>query len=190
MSVAPTELASCRQQTIHDSVDTAAPDWFSRLGLPLAPRECAAIAAMLGALGYSPDTAIVVVIDWSDAATVLRGQEWDSRWWDLEEAERERLWCAAGDQMLDAVLLDRLAAISNVHEHPIREGAARAGARDGVIDSGLVRAAADAAALAAHQCGLSTLAAVQAEHYFQHKFELFSAGRWPLGVVAGSFLVF
>ncbi|MEP7085499.1 MAG: hypothetical protein ABI854_12230 [Betaproteobacteria bacterium] len=145
---------------------------------------------MLGALDYAPDTSIVVATGWSEAAKVLRGQAWDSRWWDLEEEERERLWSAAGDQMLEAVLLERLAALSNAHELLIRDGAAQAAARDSVTDSGLIRAAAEAAALAAHQRALSTLAAAPPEHYFQHKFELFSAGRWPLGVVDGSFLIF
>ncbi len=167
-----------------------APAWFSRLGLPLAAGERAHIAAMLAALDYAPGTAIVVAATWSDAAQVLRGQEWDSRWWDIEEEERERLWSAAGERLLEADLLERLAEMSNAHSAAIRKGATLAAARGGVSDTGLVRAAADTAALAAHQRALSRLAGAPAEHYFQHKFDLFAGGRWPLGVAGGSFLVF
>ena len=164
--------------------------WFSRLGLPLEPAELQHIGAILGAFDYGPDTPIAVAATWNEAAHVLRGQEWDNRWWDSEEEGRERLWDAASERLIESELLARLGAMTGSLADPIRAGAAKAAARAGITDAGVIAAATGAASLAAHQRGVAHLAGAPAGHYFHHKFELFAAGRWPFGVVDGRYIVF
>jgi hypothetical protein len=167
-----------------------APAWFTRVGLPLHAQEQASIAAMLRDLGFAPDAPIVGAASWWDAAQVIRAEEWDSRWWDAEEEERERLWSVAAERLTEGELLARLTEVTAALGDPVRNGALLAASRSGVADPGLVRAAVDAALLAAHQQALAGLAVAPEGHYFRRKFELFAAGRWPLGIFSGQYVVF
>jgi hypothetical protein len=106
------------------------------------------------------------------------------------EEERERLWSAASERLTEGELLARLTAATAALGDSVRRGAARAAASGGVSDPGLIRAAVDAALLAAHQHALAVVAGADEAHYFRHKFELFAAGRWPLGVHSGRYVVF
>lgn len=164
--------------------------WFSRVGFPLEPDERRHVAAILEAFDYRPDTPIDVAATWNDAAQVLRGQEWDNRWWDSEEEGRERLWDTASERLIESELSARLTAMTGSMADPIREGAGNGAARAGITDTGLIRAATDAASLAAHQQCMAHLAGAPAGHYFHHKFKLFAGGRWPFGVVDGRYIVF
>lgn len=170
--------------------DSGVPAWFACVGLPLNAQEQASIAGMLRDLDFAADTPIVGVASWWDAARVIHAEEWDTRWWDAEEAERERLWSAAAERLMESELLARLTAVTAAFGDPARNGAALAAARAHVGDPGVIRAAAEAAVLAAHQRALADLADAAAEHYFRRKFELFAAGRWPLGVFSGNYVVF
>jgi hypothetical protein len=171
-------------------INSGVPAWFTCVGLPLSAPEHDSIAAMLRELDFVPGALVVGAASWWDAAQILRAEEWDSRWWDAEEEERERLWSVAAERLTEAELLARLTAVTAALGDPVRNGASLAAARDGVADPGLVRAAADAALLAAHQRALASLAGAAEGHYFRRKFELFAAGRWPLGVFSGKYVVF
>jgi hypothetical protein len=168
----------------------AAPAWFTRVGLPLNAQEHARITAMLRDLDFAPGAPIVGATSWGEAAQVLRAEEWDNRWWDAEEEERERLWNLAADRLTEGELLARLTAVTAELGDPVRNGASLAASRAGMADPGLVRGAADAALLAAHQRALADLAGAAAGHYFRRKFELFAAGRWPLGTFSGKYVLF
>ena len=187
-----TQEADARElrMSLQAQMGSAAPAWFMRIGLPLSAPEQAGIAAMLRDLAFAPGTPIAGVASWADAAQFLRAEEWDNRWWDAEEEERERLWSVAAERMTEGELLARLTAVTAALGDPVRNGASLAASRSGVADPGLVRAAVDAALLAAHQQALAGLAVAPAGHYFQRKFELFAAGRWPLGVFSGKYVVF
>lgn len=176
--------------TRHPRMISASPVWFARVGLPLSEQEQAGITQMLGGLEFAAGLAHAGAASWWDAAQVLRADETDSRRWDAEEAERERLWSLAAERWTEDDLLARLTAFTAPLGHPVRSAAGIAASRMGVADPGLVRAAADAALLAAHQHVLADLAQVAGDHYFRRKFELFAAGRWPLGVLTGKFIVF
>lgn len=175
---------------VPEAMNPAAPAWFARVGLPLLAQEQASIVAMLRELDFAPGAPLVGAASWRDAAHVIRVEEWDSRWWDAEEEERERLWGVAAERLTEGELLARLTAVTVALGDPVRKGASLASSHGGVADPGLVRAAADAVLLAAHQQALADLAGAAAGHYFRRKFELFAAGRWPLGVFSGKYVVF
>ena len=54
----------------------------------------------------------------------------------------------------------------------------------------IIQAATGAAAHACHQAALVLAAGGDDEHPFTFKYQLFEAGRWPLGIIGGSFAIF
>ena len=166
------------------------PAWFARVGLPFDAEEQAGIIALKCGLDIAAGAAIAGAASWWDAAQFIRADAWDSRWWDAEEEERERLWGVAAERLTEEALLGRLTSCTGELAGTVRIAATFAASRAGVGDPELIRAAIDAALLAAHQQALAELAMVDSGHYFRRKFELFAAGRWPLGVCAGRYVVF
>jgi hypothetical protein len=164
--------------------------FFERLGVPLDETERAALAAVVnGVPGWMSLTAGRVE-SWIELARIVQSQHADDDWADWEEGERERLWSLASEQHTEHDLHRRLSAMNEALSSDAAHAASQAAERDGVADAGLVGAAAAAALLAAHQASLVGLAGLAPEHYFRLKFELFRAGRWPLGVVDGVYRVF
>ena len=170
--------------------DPSSPAWFARVGLPLLDHERTGVVAMLDAFGFAAGAGVAGATSWWDAAQIIRAEESDSRRWDAEEEERERLWLFAAERLTEEDLLAQLAQASARWSDAVRDAAMAAAARAGVADPGLVRAAADAALLAVHHCALADLAGAAEGHYFRRKFRLFAAGRWPLGMLAGKYVVF
>jgi hypothetical protein len=164
--------------------------WFACLGLPLVPADVRDARAYLQALDYPPETTIAAVADWLGAEAITRDPQWDRTWWALEEDERARLMQVARDHVGDDALLERLTAATELASQSIHGAAAIAAERDGVADAALVRAASGAASMALHGAALARLAGQGPEHLFVRKYALFESGRWPLGVVGGSFYLF
>ena len=164
--------------------------WFSRLGALLRDDEREEVRAMLEALDFAPRAEVVAIASWSGVGAVLRAEERDSRGWDAEEAERERLWASAALRMPESDLLDALDAAHQPLRAVIQAAAAAAAARAGIADAAMIAEAAGAALLAAHQGELAVLAGAAEAHYFRRKFRFFAGGRWPLGICDGRFIVF
>src|SRR5262245_33106160 len=164
--------------------------WFACLGLPLGRGEVRDARIYLQALDYAPGIAISAVPDWQHVEAITRDPDWDRTWWEREEDERLRLMQLARDRVGHAALLERLTAATELASQSIHGAAAIAAERDGVADAALVRAASGAASMALHGAALARLAGRGAEHVFVRKYALFESGRWPLGVVRGSFHLF
>lgn len=167
-----------------------APAWFSCLGVPLAPAERWEVSALLREQGTAPDAEVVGIGSWWEAARTLQACDRDPCWWEWEENERERLWALAADRHGEVDLLRQLTETTDAQRAAIRAAAEAAALRDRVGDADLVRAAAGAALLAAHQDGLAELAGAASRHYFRRKLALFAAGRWPIGLCGERFVVF
>lgn len=164
--------------------------WFSCLGLALGESEFDRIKGYLAGIGAPQATEIITVAHWSEAAEVIRNPRWDSGWWDREEAERRRLISEAEKNIGRTVLLKDLTDATDRLSEAVHGAAAVAAARDGVADAGLIRAAAGAATMAAHQYELSRIAGAADDHPFACKFALFHGGRWPLGIFESRFVIF
>jgi hypothetical protein len=164
--------------------------WFACLGLALGPADLREARAYLQALGYPPETPVAAVAGWKQAEAITRDPSWDRTWWVREEQERERLMGVAQEKLSRDALLERLTAATEMVSQSIHGAAAIAAERDGVADAALVRAASGAATMALHGAALARLAGQGPEHLFVRKYTLFESGRWPLGVVGGSFHLF
>jgi len=169
---------------------TAASAWFSRVGLPLADADVAAIRAMLADEAERVRADIRGVAHWHEVGEVIRAVDWDSAAWDREEEERQRLWHCATERLDESAVLRELSLLTDALAAAVQGAAAGAAERDRVADPGLVRAASGAVLMAAHQSALARLAGEDAAHFFVRRFAVFERGRWPLGLYRGQYIVF
>lgn len=163
--------------------------WFSALGDPLSPSEIADGEAYCAELGF-PHAAVVPVESWEDAEAAIRNPDWNSEWWEAEEALRANLIAEAAAEAPEEDILAALTAVTARASEVVHGQAAVAAARAGIADEALIRAAAGAATQACYQAALVLAAGAGDDHPFAVKFRLYEAGRWPLGIVGATFGVF
>lgn len=163
--------------------------WFTRLGLPLSACEHDHMRAYLDAADGGA-ASVHRVASWLEAERIARDPAWDRSWWTREEAERVRLMAIAGQRLGARALLQHLSAAAVPATEAIHAAATNAAERDDITDAGLVRAASGAAAMALHAAALAAIADQGSDHPFMRKYVLFQDGRWPLGIVGGTFHLF
>jgi len=164
--------------------------WFSRVGLPLAEDERAAIGALLRiAMPHAP-VAITVLASWQETVAFVHAAAHDSAWWNEEEEERELLWTKAAEDRTEATLFDLLTAATRGLDAELRDAACAAMAAAGAVDAAIAGEAAAMASLAAHQRALAEIAGAGSGHRFVRKHALFKGGRWPVGYHSARFVIF
>ena len=174
--------------------------WFAMAGEALAEGERADMAAYLDALGLGA-ARIEDVAGWAEAEAEIKRRDWDPRWWEGEEARRRALSQAAQARWGERALLAALTGLIEEVSGTVHGAAAVAATRGGSADSGLIRAAAGAATMAAHQAAIEAAAGEAADagtggsllrdggRPFAAKFRLFEGGHWPLCLRDGAFFV-
>lgn len=164
--------------------------WFSAAGERLTEIERADAASYVLALGF-PEVGIVQAFDWEEAEEATRNPDWNTAWWEAEEQLRAGLSTVAVDLAGDEqAVLVALTNVTSKASQAVHGAAETAAARFGVDDDELIRAAAGAATQAAYQAALVIAAAEDEDHPFALKFGLFQGGRWPLGIIGGTFSIF
>ena len=163
--------------------------WFRALGETPTAADRRMAVAYGAALGF-PEAEAAFLTDWEDAAAAAETGDFNSPAWEAEEQLRAGLT----DQVLavlDEDMLDMVA--THVAESVIAsvEDAAHEAAEHLRIDDGeFVRAVTGAAMQAVHQALLAMLAGADDDHPFALRFRLFERGRWPIGILGASFLVY
>jgi hypothetical protein len=165
-------------------------DWFFMLGEPPAESERALVRGYLSGLCLDGQTAIASVATFVEAARIISHPDWDRRWWDAEQRERERLRAKAASGRDDTQLLQALSQSAEQAIVAPHGAAAVQAARVGCSDPGLIRAAAGALGEALYLAKLAELASEPPSHPFSSKLALFTGGHWPLGLVEGKFYLF
>jgi len=165
------------------------PRWFARIGQALDDAERVRIADA-GRLHAPVAAEAVVVTSWLEAARILDAEDRDSRNWDAQEEERERLWELGCDRFTESELLGRLNAVRDRWTTSIHEAAQAAAQRAGIADPRFALEALAAALLALNHGELAMLADAEAGHPFHRTLDLFVHGRWPLGLVNGCTMIF
>lgn len=163
--------------------------WFAALGAPLDAAAAAAARAYLDALGF-PDARIAPVTDFAEAGAAAESLDWDNAAWEAEESLRADLTAQAAARFGEAALTEALVAVRARAGAAARIGADEAAAMFGEQDDALINAAVGAAIQACHQAALVLAAGADIDHPFAHKFRLFEAGRWPVGLAGLSLNLF
>ncbi len=163
--------------------------WFSRLGERISAEDRANAKAYVEALGF-PDAEIAEVGDWSEAVIAATNLDIDTPAFDAEEQIRSALTAEALELMDEELLTFALTHLSGSIAELVEDAAADAALRAGYDDDETIRAAAGAAIQAAHQAALVLAAGAEDEPAPAHKFRLFEAGRWPLGLIGMTLHIF
>lgn len=173
-------------EQVKTELHTAA--WFAALGEPLTDGDRADADAYARALGLG---ALVLgqARDWPEAERILKAPDWSSTWWDREEAQRRRLLGEAEARYPERALWTALTELTTEVGDVVHGKAGVAAARMAGAAKASIHVAAGAAAQAAYQLALARLAE-DAASPFESKFRLFAAGRWPLGVVGSTLVLF
>jgi hypothetical protein len=162
--------------------------WFAALGEPLTDGDRADADSYAKALGLGT-LVLGQARDWPEAERVLKAPDWSPTWWDREEARRRRLVAEAGERYPERALWASLTELTTEAGDVVHGRAGVAAARMGNAAKASIHVAAGAAAQAAYQLALARLAG-DAASPFESKFRLFAAGRWPLGVVGSTLVLF
>jgi hypothetical protein len=168
--------------------ETRAAAWFAALGEPLTEGDRNDATAYAMALGLGP-LRVVQAHDWPEAERVLKAPDWSPAWWDREEELRQRLLARAEARYPERKLWTALTELTTDAGEIVHGKAATAASRMGGAAKASIHVAAGAAAQAAYQLALARLAE-DAASPFESKFRLFAAGRWPLGVVGSTLVLF
>jgi hypothetical protein len=163
--------------------------WFTRLGERMSRGDRLLAEAYIEALGF-PDAGIAEVADWSEAVIAATNLDVDTPAFEAEEQIRAALTADALELMDEELLTFALTHVSSAIAEIVESAAADAALRAGYDDEETIRAAAGAAIQAAHQAALVLAAGVEDEPAPAHKFRLFEAGRWPLGLIGSTLHIF
>lgn len=170
------------------TVDIPRLNWFSAVGMALAPAAIAVAERYVAALGLEP-VPVAPVASWREAAATAQRPDWSRDWWQAESTCEQALQRQGAARFGLQPVLAALTALAEISAE-LHACAVAALATAGLDDPALAKVAAGAAAQACHQCGLALLAGSETGRAFTAKFELFAAGRWPLGIVGGTCFVF
>lgn len=162
--------------------------WFAALGEPLTEGDRADANAYATALGLGT-LVLGQASDWPEAERVLKAPDWSPAWWNREEQLRRRLLAEAEARYPERTLWTALTELTTEAGEIVHGKAAAAASRMGGAAKASVHVAAGAAAQAAYQLALARLVSDHASP-FESKFRLFAAGRWPLGVVGSTLVLF
>jgi hypothetical protein len=162
--------------------------WFAALGERLTDGDRADADAYARALGLGA-LLLGQARDWPEAERVLKAPDWSPAWWDREEAQRRRLLAEAHARYPERALWTALTELTTELGETVHGKAGVAAVRMGGAAKASIHVAAGAAAQAAYQLALARLTS-DAASPFESKFRLFAAGRWPLGVVGSTLILF
>ena len=167
--------------SLHTEVRAAS--WFAALGEELAEGD------LVDARAYAGVSDVVRVASWPEAEAFLKSADASLDLWDREEALRKELLAAAEGRYPERALWTALTELTTEAGDLVHGKAATAAMRAGNAAAASIHVAAGAASQAVYQLAVARLAGVEPTS-FDSKFRLFAAGRWPLGVLGSSLLLF
>jgi hypothetical protein len=163
--------------------------WFRTLG-EAPDREMVTLArAYAEALGF-PEAEPAFLADWEEAADAAENTEINSPAWEAEEQLRASavadVLAVLDEQTLEMVMTHAAQTVAE----PIEAAADEAAQELRIVDEAFVRATSGAAAQATYQAALAAMTGAAEDHPFALRFQLFEKGRWPIGIIGNSFLIF
>ncbi|MCX7361070.1 MAG: hypothetical protein NTV97_04195 [Alphaproteobacteria bacterium] len=174
-------LPSTLLATVREEVRAAS--WFAALGEELTEGDRSDAQAYAGVPG------VLRIETWPEAETFLKSADTSLEWWDREEALRKELLTEAERRYPERALWTALTELTIEAGDLVHGKAATAAMRAGNAAAASIHVAAGAASQAVYQLAVARLAGTEATP-FDSKFRLFAAGRWPLGVMGSSLLLF
>ncbi|MGD8325746.1 MAG: hypothetical protein PVF65_02415 [Sphingomonadales bacterium] len=166
-------------------------DWFSRVGTPPDAMVARHAEDYLSSLGF-PDIYVTPIDHWEDAAAAAESLDLNNPAWETEEQARATLIEDVVALYGEDHVADLLQPIEAVAVQVLDEAALNIMDQHRLQDEEIVRAAIGAAVQICHLAALVLLSGDEdlEDHPFFHKFRLFEAGHWPIGIAGSSFNLF
>lgn len=163
--------------------------WFRTLGEEPDAETARIAGEYAAALGF-PEAEPAFMPDWEDAAAAAENTEFNSPAWEAEEQLRaaltDEVLLAIDGQTLEMVMTHVAQAVTEAIDDAAKEAAEYLR----IEDEAFVLATSGAAAQAVYQAALVGMAGEEEEHPLSLRFQLFERGRWPIGIIGNSFLIF
>ncbi len=163
--------------------------WFRALGEDPDSETLRLARDYAQALGF-PEAEPAILYDWEDAASAAENTEFNSPAWEAEEQLRaaltDEVLLAIDGQVLEMVMTHVAQALTDSIDDAAKEAAEFLR----IDDESFVLATSGAAAQAVYQAALVGMAGEEEEHPLSLRFQLFERGRWPIGIIGNSFLIF
>ncbi|NVJ71296.1 MAG: hypothetical protein HWE08_13125 [Alphaproteobacteria bacterium] len=163
--------------------------WFRTVGEDPDMETVNLARAYAEALGF-PEAEPGFLGDWEEAADAAENTEINSPAWEAEEQLRAALTDdvlgVLDEQTLEMVMTHVASGVSEA----IEQGATEAAQELRIFDEEFVRATSGAAVAASYQAALAAMTGADEDHPFALRFQLFEKGRWPIGIIGNSFLIF
>lgn len=163
--------------------------WFRTLGEDPDRRTVDLASAYANALGF-PEAYPAFMADWEEAADAAENTEVNSPAWEAEEQLRATLTNDALDVLDEQTLEMVMTHVAQGTSDAIESAAMEAAQELRIFDEEFVRATTGAAVQATYQAALAAMTGAEEDHPFVLRFQLFEKGRWPIGIIGNSFLVF
>lgn len=163
--------------------------WFRALGEDPDRRTVDIARAYADALGF-PEADPAFLADWEEAADAAENTEINSPAWEAEEQLRAALTDDALDVLDEQTLEMVMTHVATETSEAIEQAAMEAAQELRIFDEEFVRAVSGAAVQAVYQATLAAITGADEDHPFVLRFQLFEKGRWPIGVIGNSFLIF
>ncbi|WP_417459389.1 hypothetical protein [Kordiimonas sp.] len=163
--------------------------WFRTLGEDVDRRTVDLARAYANALGF-PEAYPAFMADWEEAADAAENTEVNSPAWEAEEQLRATLTDDALDVLDEQTLEMVMTHVAQGTSEAIEAAAMEAAQELRIFDEEFVRATSGAAVQATYQAALAAMTGAEEDHPFVLRFQLFEKGRWPIGIIGNSFLIF
>jgi len=162
--------------------------WFEATGNSLGQEEIKIATLYLKALGVKHRD-ITVVREWKAVRNVACRADWMPTWWKTERDLSVALTAESKAVLGDRLFHSRMTQIMRKIFDPVPRGVSDILFSLDIRDEALVKSATGAVTEAVHQAALGTMKVSNNNHPFLYKFQLFRAGRWPLGVYGDKFFI-
>ena len=162
--------------------------WFEAAGKLLNQEEKTMTTLYLKALGVKHRD-INVVKEWQTVQKVACRADWVPTWWQTERDLSVALTAESKAVLGDGLFHSRMTQIMSKIFDPVPREVSDILLSLDIRDEALIKSATGAATEAVHQAALGTIKVSNNNHPFLYKFQLFRAGRWPLGVYDDTFFI-
>lgn len=128
--------------------------------------------------------------DWFDAADGAESLDMNSPGWEAEEQMRAGLTSDILAMIPEDVFEMVMAHVMQAIAPMILDAVAEAADYLRIEDKSFATAAEGAAFQACHTAALVMMAGEESNHPFAIRFRIFEEGRWPIGIIGSSFLIY
>lgn len=163
--------------------------WFRTIGEEPGRQQVRLAELYAVDMGF-PDAMPAFLGDWQEVSEAVLAHDYNSPAWEAEEQIRAGLAADLVELVGEDVATMLMTYLSEQLAPHLEEAAAEAAEHLRIDDEGFVTAMVGAGVQAAHMAAMVILCEREDNHPSARKYALFEEGRWPIGIIGNSVMVF